>query len=183
MASRAGPQPRSGTGGNACASANDCVVGINTEGQEESVHGAAQTLGEAGFAGKELSHYAVEEEGARQVLYGIVFAVVLNGAQGGAVPGGLHYAHQLVIAELLDAGETLCQNIGMGAVRTEDVVVLVQQVSLSYRGGFLADAKVSGARMAVSYTVVFAGGFDQVDHGLKLTDDRHIVIDAEEILV
>ena len=173
---------KSGTGGNTCAAAHYGVVGINAEGQEEGVHGAAQTLGEAGFAGKQLGYNAVEEEGARHFLNGLKFAVVFHNAKGGAVPGGLHDAHQLFVAELFNAGKPFCQNVGMGAVRTEDKIVFVKKISLTYRSRLLADAEVSGAGMTVMYAVVFAGGFDEVDHGLKLADNSHIVIDTQEIL-
>ena len=37
--------------------------------------------------------------------------------------------------------------------------------------------------MTVGNAVVFAGGLYEIEHGLKLTDNSHISIDADKILI
>jgi hypothetical protein len=48
--------------------------------------------------------------------------------------------------------------------------------------GYLADGQVSRPGMVVFDSLVFPCGLDGVEHGLKLTDDGHVAIDAKEIL-
>ena len=69
----------------------------------------------------------------------------------------------------------------MASVGAEDPVVGGEQVRLTYRGTFLTDGQVSRTGMLVLHAVVVLRGLDGVDHGLKLTDDLHVAVDAQEI--
>ena len=72
--------------GDGAAAAHDGVVGIDAEGGEEGVHGSAQAAIEAGFAGEDLSHGAIQQEVDGQILHGgMLFG--LGDLQGLAIRG------------------------------------------------------------------------------------------------
>ena len=69
----------------------------------------------------------------------------------------------------------------MAAVRAEDVVVLVQVERHAHRGGLLAHRKVRGAGVVVGDALVLAGGFDEVEHCLKLAQHQHVAVDIGQL--
>ena len=177
----AGSLVQSSTQCDGSSTAYDSVVGQNTEGNEESVHGAAQTLVEAGGTGKDFSQSAVQQEVLGQILDVAGVVVLFNDVQDGTVQEFLHDVVYFGVFQLVDGGQTLCQDFTVGSVRTEGEVVDVQAVSLTNSGSFLTDGQVSRAGVVISYTVVFALYLDFVEHGFKLTNGTHIVVDTHEI--
>ena len=87
--------------GDGAAAADDGVVGIDAEGREEGVHGAAQAAVEAGLPGEDLGHRAVEQEVDGDVLDALV-GLVLDDLIGPAVQEALHDVEQFVVGQLLD---------------------------------------------------------------------------------
>ena len=167
--------------GDGAGAADDGVVGIDAEGSEEGVHGSAEAAVEAGLTGEDLCHCAVEQEVDGQILHGGVVEL-LNDRQGLAVQEALHDVHQFLVGELLDGGQALGQDVGMGAVGAEDHVVHVQVEGFADGGGFLADGQMGRAGMVVGHAVVLAVDLDLIDHGLELAQGQHIAIDVQELL-
>ena len=60
------------------ASAHYGIIGINSKRNEESVHGAAQASGKAGFARKHFGQESIEHKRAGHILNAGIFAVALH---------------------------------------------------------------------------------------------------------
>ena len=146
------------------------------------MHGAAQAAVEAGLAGEDLGHGAVEQEVDGDVLY-ILVGLVLDDLIGLAVQEVLHDVQKLFVGQLFDGGKALGQDIGMGAVGAEDEVVHVQMERLAHGGRLLTHGQVRRAGMVVGHAVVFAGLFDEVDHRLELAQGQHVAIDVDKLLL
>ena len=101
------------------------------------MHRSAQTLVESGGAGKDLCHCSVEQEPDSQ-LFGASLEVFLGNGYGGAVPELVHHLIELLVRENLDGAQSLCENLAVGAVRSEDEVVSVESVGHTHCGGLLA---------------------------------------------
>ena len=99
---------------------------VITKGQEECVHGAAHTHVETGLTGEDLSQCAVEDEADSQLLNILGLAHFLGSTETLAFQEVLHDIHQLLIAHLVDGGQSLSQNFGVRTVGTESKVVLIQ---------------------------------------------------------
>ncbi len=91
-------------------------------------------------------------------------------------------AMQLVLAQLGDGGEALGEDLAVAAVRAEDVVLGAQEIGLADGGRFLADRQVRRAPVVVLDALVVAFLLDAVEHGLELADDRHVAVDAHQVL-
>ena len=168
--------------GDGAAAADDGVVGIDAKGREEGVHGAAQAAVEAGLAGEDLAHRAVKQEVDGQILDGGVLALFHHGERL-AAEEVLHDVEQLVIREFFNGRQTLGEDVAVGAVGAEDEVVDVEVEGLADSGRFLADAQMGRAGMGVGNAAILAGGLDGLDHRLKLTQNQHVAIDVEELLL
>ena len=167
-----------------CRAANDCVVRENTKRNEECVHGAAQTLVEAGGTCKDFSECAVEEEVLCQILdVAGLCLLAFDYLEDRTAEKFLHDVVQLCVFQLVDGGKTLRENFAVASVRTEREVVDIQAVCLTDGRGFLTDGKMRRTGVVVLYTVVFALNLDLIEHGFELTDGPHIVVDTEEILL
>ena len=171
------------TGGDGTGAANDSVVGVDTEGQEECVHGAAHTQMEAGLTSEDLRQCTVQDEADSQILGVLVATDLLGSTQALAFQEVLHNIHQLLVGHLVDGGQSLSQNFGVAAVRTECEVVLVQQVCLTDASCFLADRQVSGTGIGMVDAVVTTLGLDRVQHGLELTQNSHITENADQVFL
>ena len=161
--------------------AHDGVVRINAKRREEGVHGAAQAAVEAGLAGEDFRHGAIEQEFNGQLLHAVVLAG-FHHAQGLAVEEILHDVHQGVVAELFDGRKALGEDFAVAAVGAKGVVVHREVEGLADRRSFLAHGKVRRAGMVVGDAIVLARGLDQVDHGFELAQQEHIPVDVQELL-
>ncbi len=146
------------------------------------MHGAAQAAVEAGLAGEDLGHRAVEQEVDGHVLHGLV-GLVLDDLIGLAVQEVLHDVQKLRVGQLLDGGQALGQYVGVGAMGAEDEVVDVQVERLADRCRLLAHGQVGRAGMVVGHALVLAGLLDQVDHGLELAQGQHVAVDVDKLLL
>ena len=164
------------------AATHDGVIGINAEGRKEGVHTAAQTLVEARGAGENLGHGTVQQEADAQFLGAALEALTGHG-QRGAAPELLHHLLQLVFRQDLDGTQTLGQDFTVGTVAAEDEVVGGEVVGHTHGGSLLTGAQVGRTGIVVGYAIVAAGGFHQVEHGLKLPDYEHIPVNVLEIFL
>ena len=171
------------TGGDGAAAADDGVVGVHAEGQEEGVHGTAHTMMETGLAGENLSQGAVQHKADGQLLDVVALAELLHGPQGLAAQEVLHDVHKLLVAHLLDAAEALGQNLGVASVGSEDIVILIQQIGLTDAGCFLAQGQVGRAGIGGVDAVVAGLSLDQVQHVLELAENGDIAVDADQIRI
>ena len=169
-----------GTRCDAAAAADDCVVREDAKRREERVHGAAESLIKAVFTREGFAHHAVEQEVDRDLFDG--FAAVLDDGKRTSVKEALHDLHELRIIENLDRAQTFSDDFAVAAVRTECVVVQRKFICRANVGRLLTDAKVSRAGMVVLHAAILVGGLDEVEHGFKLADIRHIAIDVEKLL-
>ena len=165
--------------------ADDGVVGVNTERQEEGVHRAAKSLVEAGFLGEDFSQRAVKQEVDRGVLdrLALAFVELLDDFVGGATEELFHDLGQFGIRQLVDRREALGQDFTVAAVRTEDEVVDRQEIGLTNRRGFLPHRQVRRTRVVVFDAVVGIGRLDRVQHRLEFADIAHVAIDAQEVIL
>ena len=136
-----------------CGAAYDGVVRVNAEREEESVHRTAETLVEAGLSCKDFSKSAVNEEVDGKFFGG--FLIFFNDLQNSAAHEVLHVVVKIAVGKFVDGGHTFCKDFAVASVRTEDVVVNAEQVSLTYRRRFLTHGKVCRAGVGILDTVVF----------------------------
>ena len=163
--------------------ADDGVVRVDAERQEERVHGAAHAVMEAVFTGKDLGDGAIEQEADGQLLDVAGVGKLLDSCEGLAAEEAFHGLHQLFVGELVDAAEALGQDLGVASVRTEGDVVLVQQICFADAGGLLAVAQVRGAGVGRLDAVIVGLRLDEREHMLKLTADGHVAVDADEVFL
>ena len=163
--------------------ADDGVVRVDAERQEERVHGAAHAVMEAVFTGKDLGDGAIEQEADGQLLDVAGVGKLLDSCEGLAAEEAFHGLHQLFVGELVDAAEALGQDLGVASVRTEGDVVLVQQICFADAGGLLAVAQVRGAGVGRLDAVIVGLRLDEREHMLELTADGHVAVDADEIFL
>ena len=166
--------------GDGAAAAYDGVVGIDAQGGKEGVHGAAQALIEAVFPGKGLAHHAIKQEVDALLPDG--FGVILDHVVGLAPEEFLHDLLEGALLHHLDGAQALGQDLPVAPVGAEGVIRRGQVIGFPHIGRLLADAQVGGAGMGIGDPLVFAGGFDQVEHGLKFPDIAHIPIDMQKVL-
>ena len=170
------------THGNSAGATHDGIVGINAEGREESMHGAAQALVEARGTGKNLCHGTIEQESDTQFL-GASLEVLSGHGYRSAAPELLHHLLELGLRQNLDGTQALGQNLTVGTVAAEDEIVGIQGIGHTHSCNFLTGRKVRRARIVVSDPVVTARGLDQIEHGLELADDKHIAVDVLEVFL
>ncbi len=172
----------SGAGRDVRGSADDCVVRVDAERGEEGVHRAAESLVEAGLPGEDLGEGSVHEEVGREFLDAVRLLLALDDAEDRAAEERFHRGHQFLVGQFFDRGKSLGEDFAVAAVRTENVVVLVEEVGLTDGGGFLAERQMRRSRMVVFYSGVGVRRLDRIEHGLELADDGHVPVNAEEIL-
>ena len=163
--------------------ADDGVVGVDAERQEERVHGAAHAVMEAVFTGKDLGDGAIEQEADGQLLDVGGIGELLDGCQGLAAEEVFHGAHEFFIGELVDAAQALGEDLGMASVGTEGDVVLRQKVRFADAGSFLTEGQVRGAGIGRLDAVVVGLGLDEGEHVLELTADGHVAVDADQVFL
>ncbi len=100
------------THGYVARSAHDGIVGIDTEGGEEGVHGAAEPSVESGLAGKDLRQRTVYQKAFGQLLDRPV-EIFLHDINNRAVEESLHDFGELRIIQLVDGRHTLGQDLTM----------------------------------------------------------------------
>ena len=167
-----------------CGAAYQRVVRVDTEGQEERMHGAAQSLVETIFTGEQLCQSAVYQELDSQLFYiALCFADRLDSLQGLAVEEVLHGVHQLFVIQLLDTGQTFCQNLAVASVASEGEVLFSQQISLADCGCLLSQGQMGRTRISRLHVCVFCLRLNLVQHILELTADTHIAVDAEQVFL
>ena len=166
---------RDGTG-----AAHDGVVGIDSEGGEERVHGAAQPTIETGFAGEDLAVRAIHEEANGQALHRAAESF-FDGSENGAIPVGFHDVQQLRVAQLADGGQSLGKDLAVTAMRSKDMVVGSKRERHAYGRGLLADREVGGAGVIVGEAFVCAFGFDLVENGFEFPNRAHVLPHIQEV--
>ena len=167
-----------------CGTAYQCIVRVDTKGQEERMHGAAQSLVKTIFTGKQLCQGAVYQELDSQLFYiAVCFADSLNGLQSLAVEEILHGVHQLFVIQLLDTGQTFCQNLTVASVASEGEVLFAQQISLADCGCLLSQGQMGRTRISCLNVRIFRLSLDLVQHILELTADAHIAVDTEQVFL
>ncbi len=174
---------QSGSHGDRAGTAHDGVVRVYSERGEERVHRSAETLVETGRAGEDLGHRSVEQETDSEFLDILPFVSLLGHVQGGSAPELLHDLLQFSLRKDLNRTQSLGEDLTVRTVRAEDEVICVKAVGHTDSGGLLTGRQVGRPRVIVSDTVVATGGLDQIEHGLELTDVRHVAVDAEQILL
>ena len=145
------------------------------------MHGAAHAVVEAVLPGEDLGQRAVEDKADGQLLDVVGLAELLHGPQGLAAEEVLHDVHQFLVGHLLDAGEALGQNLGVGPVGAEDDVVLVQQIGLADTGGLLAQGQVGGTGIGGLDAVVVGLGLNQGEHMLELAENGDVAVNADQV--
>ena len=168
---------------NRSGTADDCIVGVDAERQEERVHGAAHAVMEAVFTGEDLSNGAVEQEADGQLLDVGGIGELLDGCQGLAAEEAFHGLHQFFVRKLVDAAESLGEDLGMASVGTEGDVVLRQKVRFADAGSFLTEGQVRGAGIGRLDAVIVGLGLDEGEHVLELTADGHVAVDADQVFL
>ena len=165
--------------------ADDGVVRIDAERQEEGVHRAAQTAVETGVLGEDLRQRTVEQEVDSQVLDRFTLAGVelLDDLVGIAAEKLLHDRVETGVRQLVDRGKSFGEDLAVAAVRTEDEIVDGQEIRLADRRGLLAHRQVRRPWVVVLNAVVGVGRLDRVQHRLEFADIAHVAIDAQEIIL
>ena len=122
---------------NRCTTAYDCVVRINAEGTEESMHRSTKSFMEACFSCKNFSEGTIDQEVDRKLFHcGLIFLYDFENAAAEII---FHDFHELFITEFLDCRKTFCQNFTMASVRSENPVICIEQICLTDGGSFLSD--------------------------------------------
>ena len=147
------------------------------------MHGAAHAVMEAVFTGKDLGNGAVEQEANGKFLDIAGIGKLLDSCEGLAAEEAFHGLHQFFVRKLVDAAESLGEDLGMASVGTEGDVILIQQICFADTGSFLAITQVCRAWIGRLDAVVVGLRLDEGEHMLKLTADRHIAVDADEIFL
>ncbi len=129
---------------------------------------------------EDLRQRPVDDEINRQVLRRTLGSLFDN-AQTIATEVVAHDRHQRWIVELMNRRETLGKNLTMRAVRTEDVVVRVEQVCLTNRRRLLADRKMRRPPMIVREVLEMPLLLHRVEHLLERADDHHVALDAHQV--
>ena len=109
------------------------------------MHGAAESSGEAVVLCEQLAGQTVHKEVAGKLFNVVGVVVLFDDFIVFAVVELLHDFDELFVGKLLYGRKTLCDNLMVASVGTEDEVVDVEGVGLSYCGCFLTDCKVGGA--------------------------------------
>jgi len=138
------------------------------------VHGTTQAFVKTGFTGKDFGQCAVDQKAAGQFLGG-AFEVFADNLEDGAAEEVFHDGLQVGIVRLVDGAHTFGQDFAVAAVATENEIVDAQGKGHTDSGRFLSNGQVGGAGVVIGYSLVFAFGFYQVEHGLELTDQHHVV--------
>ena len=163
--------------------ADDGVVRVDAERQEERVHGAAHAVMEAVFTGKDLGNGAVEQEANGKFLDIAGIGKLLDSCEGLAAEEAFHGLHQFFVRKLVDAAESLGEDLGMASVGTEGDVVLRQKVRFADAGSFLTEGQVRGAGIGRLDAVIVGLGLDEGEHVLELTADGHVAVDADQVFL
>ena len=154
--------------------ADDRVVRVGAEGQEEGVHRAAQAAVEAGLAGEDLREGTEEDEVLGEVLR-VLVADLFGVGQGLAAEEALHDALKLALVHLVHGRVALGENLTVRAVGAENEVLRRQHEALADVGALLANAEVGGAAVVVLNAFPLAGLLDGVEHRLEGAHDDHVV--------
>ena len=171
-----------GAVGDGGAPADDRVVRVGAEREEEGVHGAAQAPVESGLAGEDLGERPEEDEVLGEVL-GVLVVDPLGVGQGLAAQEALHDGLEVALVHLVHRRVALGEDLPVGAVGAEDEVVRGQYSALADVGGLLADAEVGGALVVVGDALPLSGLLDGVQHRLEGAHDDHVVEHAHEAVL
>ena len=165
-----------GTRSDAATATDDRVVREDAKRCEKRVHGAAEALVKAVLTGECFAHHTVEQEVDRDLFDRL--AAVLDDGKRAPAEEVFHDLHELRVIENLDGTQPFCDDLAVAAVGAECVIVQREFIRCSHVGCFLTDAKVRRAGMVILHAAIFVGGLDEVEHGLKLADIRHIAVDV-----
>ena len=147
------------------------------------MHGTAKSLMKTIFTGKQLCQSAVYQELNCQLLYiSLGLADRLDSLQRLAVKEVLHNVEKLLVLQLLDTGQTLCQNLAVASVASEGEILLAKQISLAYGSSLLSQGQMGRTGICSLYVGVFRLRLDLVQHILEFAADGHVAEDAEQIL-
>ena len=163
----------------AAAAADDRVVREDAKRRKERVHGTAEALVKAVLAGERFAHHAVEQEVDRDLLDRL--AAVLDHGERAPAKEILHDLHELLIIENLDGAQAFCDDFAVAAVRAKREIIQRKFICRANIGSLLPDAKVRRAGVVVLHAAIFVCGLDEVEHGLKLANIRHVAVDMQEL--
>ena len=154
--------------------ADDGVVGVDAEGREKRVHGAAQSAVQPGLAGEDLAVGAVDEEAEREIPDPAGVSR-LQRAEDGSVAVASHDLQQTRVGQLTDGGECLGEDLPVAAVRAINVVVGSQCEGHADGGRFLPDRKMGGTGVVVCNSAIRPFELDLIEDGLELADGAHVL--------
>ena len=144
------------------------------------MHGTAKSLIEAVFARKRFAHHTIEQEVNGDFLDGL--AAILNDGERAPAKESFHDLHELCIIQNLDGAQAFCDDFAMAAMGAKGEVVQCEFIRRADIRRFLTDAKMRRAGVVILHAAIFVGGFNQVEHGLKLADIGHVPIDIQKLI-
>lgn len=83
--------------------------------------------------------------------------------------------HQLFVIQLLDTGQTFCQNLTVASVASEGEVLFSQQISLADCGCLLSQGQMGRTRISCLNVRIFRLSLDLVQH---ISNSRQMLISA-----
>ena len=144
------------------------------------MHGTTKASIEPGSPSKDFCQGSIEKKIPSQIFYAASRGFLFYDPQAVSTEKVFHHCLQSGIVDFTNSGCSLGENLPMRAVRTEDMVVRPQQKSLTDGCGFLPDGQVRGALVIVFDSLIDSLRLDLLQHVLKLTDKKHILINTNE---
>ena len=172
-----------GAGGDAGRGADDGVVGVGAEGQEEGVHAAAHAAVEPGRAHEDLGEEAEEHEALGQHPFVSRPDEALDGREYAAALLHLHDVHEPPLVEPVDGGQALGDELAVAPVAAEDMVLRGQRQGCADRGTLLADREMRRPLVGELDPRIGAARLEVAEHRLELADDEHVAEDAKKLRV
>ena len=146
------------------------------------MHGAAQSLMEAGLTCKQFGKCAVKDElNGKLFDVAVRFGCGLDGTKSLTSEEVLHVIHQFLVIQLLNTGQALCKDLTVASVAAEGEIFLGQKIRLTDCCSFLAERKMCGTRIGGLNIGVSRLGLDLVEHILEFTAYGHVAENADQI--
>ena len=146
------------------------------------MHRAAQPTIEACGTRKNFGKRSVNKETTCEFFSGSV-EILFHNCQYRAIKKRLHNIGEFLVAQFVDSRHTFGQNFAVRAVAAEDKILNAKCPGHTNCCRFLPDRQVSRTGVIVRSSVVFTLGFNEVQHGFELANQRHIVINGFEFIV
>ncbi len=146
------------------------------------MHRTSQSTIETCFAGKNFCQSSVYKETACQ-FFGCTVKVFFYHCQYSSIKERFHNFHQLLVIEFVYCRHTFCKDFAVRTVTTKNKIINCQRPCHTNGSRFLSDRQVSRAGVVIRSSIVFSFGFDQIDHGFKLTNQHHVMINGFKFFV